>query len=149
MSQAVGGRLPSPVGVNQWCQPPPPVATSGPGSRRPAASRNSWSGQALWAVDVQHIAHQQPVHATLPCWGAALVAWWACQQASSSAWMAAWVARATSRRRASGCPKGALAERAIGERVGPVDLGEEHAVGEEAVGAEHRGAWSGSFLVVA
>jgi hypothetical protein len=46
-------------------------------------------------------------------------------------------------------PKGALAERAIGERVGPVDLGEEHAVGEEAVGAEHRGAWSGSFLVVA
>jgi hypothetical protein len=92
---------------------------------------------------------QQPVHATLPCWGAALVAWWACQQASSSAWMAAWVARATSRRRASGCPKGALAERAIGERVGPVDLGEEHAVGEEAVGAEHRGAWSGSFLVVA
>jgi hypothetical protein len=38
VGQVARGRLPSPVGVNRWCQPPPSLATIGPGSPRPAAS---------------------------------------------------------------------------------------------------------------
>src|SRR4029453_13683682 len=48
-----GGRLPSPVGANQWGQPPPPVATNGPRRRR--VRQRPEGGQAIWAVDVQDV----------------------------------------------------------------------------------------------
>src|SRR5215204_5895874 len=48
---------------------------------------------------------QQRVHATCaPSVGAVVARWWACQAASSSAWIAAWTARAASRRIISGVP---------------------------------------------
>ena len=64
-----GGRLPSPVGVNQWCQPPPPVATSGPGSRRSAASW-SWRRAARPAgPSMSRASKQMPVARPTLAWG--------------------------------------------------------------------------------